>query len=152
MLCYYSSSGIMEPPAHEDPGVGDRPLGVIALATAAVRSISSFLHHGLIQTYSRLNVPTKCTPLEISLPQVSNSTPNSGARQLHGSWTTSSTTSAKSIGILFLVHSIPPLRVPSRKRPSATVFQWMWMNACHSRFLTLPPLLVTIDYPVLLCT
>ena len=60
----------MEPPAHEDPGVGDRPLGVIALATAAVRSISSFLHHGLIQTYSRLNVPTKCTPLEISLPQV----------------------------------------------------------------------------------
>ncbi|KAF9779254.1 hypothetical protein BJ322DRAFT_1113597 [Thelephora terrestris] len=36
LLSYYSSSGIMEAPTCEDPGVGDRPIGVLALATAAV--------------------------------------------------------------------------------------------------------------------
>ena len=33
----------------EDPGTGDRPLGVIALATATVRSIHSFLALPLTQ-------------------------------------------------------------------------------------------------------
>ena len=37
-LAYYSSSGIMELPPHEDPGVGNRPCGVLALATVAVRT------------------------------------------------------------------------------------------------------------------
>ena len=33
---YYSSSGIMEPIPHKDPGVGNRPVGVLALVAAAV--------------------------------------------------------------------------------------------------------------------
>lgn len=36
LLSYYASSGIMEPPPHEDPGVGNRPLGILALTAAAV--------------------------------------------------------------------------------------------------------------------
>lgn len=32
----------MELPPHEDPGVGNRPLGILALAAAAVRYIRSF--------------------------------------------------------------------------------------------------------------
>ena len=36
LLSYYSSSGIMEPIPAEDPGLGNQPLGVLALATAAV--------------------------------------------------------------------------------------------------------------------
>ena len=39
LLSYYSSSGIMESLPTEDPGPGNRPLGVLALATAAVRPI-----------------------------------------------------------------------------------------------------------------
>ena len=39
----------MEPPGDEDPGAGDRPLGVIALATAAVCLIHSFLAPPLTQ-------------------------------------------------------------------------------------------------------
>ena len=29
----------MEPVPHEDPGVGNRPLGILALVTAAVRPV-----------------------------------------------------------------------------------------------------------------
>ncbi|KAF9644454.1 hypothetical protein BDM02DRAFT_3131744 [Thelephora ganbajun] len=36
LLGYYSSSGIKEDPPTEDPGPGNRPLGILALATAAV--------------------------------------------------------------------------------------------------------------------
>ena len=39
LLSYYSSSGIMEPFPTEDPGSGNRPLGVLALVAAAVRYI-----------------------------------------------------------------------------------------------------------------
>ena len=39
LLSYYSSSGIMEPPPSEDPGPGNRPAGVLALVTAAIRHI-----------------------------------------------------------------------------------------------------------------
>jgi len=38
LLSYYSSSGIMELLPIEDPGSGNRPLGVLALVTAAVCS------------------------------------------------------------------------------------------------------------------
>ena len=36
LLSYYSSSGIKEDPPSEDPGPNDRPLGILALVTAAV--------------------------------------------------------------------------------------------------------------------
>ncbi|KAF9642059.1 hypothetical protein BDM02DRAFT_3194001 [Thelephora ganbajun] len=36
LLGYYSSSGIKEDPPTEDPGPGNRPLGILALATAMV--------------------------------------------------------------------------------------------------------------------
>jgi hypothetical protein len=44
LLSYHSSSGIMESPPTEDPGPGNRPIGVLALATAAVRYISALLN------------------------------------------------------------------------------------------------------------
>ena len=106
-----------------------------------------FLHCASNQTYSRLNVPTKCTPVEISLPPVSSSTLNSGARQLHGSWPTLSMTSATSIGVPFLACLTSPQHEQSRKRPSAIAFQWMWTNMCRSLFPTLPLPFVTIDHP-----
>jgi hypothetical protein len=37
LKAYYSSSGIMEEPPLSDPGAGERPMGVLALASAAVR-------------------------------------------------------------------------------------------------------------------
>ena len=36
LLAYYSSFGIMEDPPTKDPGPGNRPLGILALASAAV--------------------------------------------------------------------------------------------------------------------
>lgn len=36
MLVYYSSSGIMESPPTKDPGEGSRPIGALAMVTAAV--------------------------------------------------------------------------------------------------------------------
>jgi len=43
-LSYYTSSnGIMELPPYEDPGIGNRPLGILALAAAAVRYIQASL-------------------------------------------------------------------------------------------------------------
>lgn len=36
LLGYYSSSGVMEPPPTEDPGPGNRPLGILAVVSAAV--------------------------------------------------------------------------------------------------------------------
>jgi hypothetical protein len=38
-LGYYSSSGVMESPPTEDPGPGNRPLGILAVVAAAVRYI-----------------------------------------------------------------------------------------------------------------
>ena len=35
-LVYYSSFGVKEDPPTEDPGPGNRPLGILALVTAAV--------------------------------------------------------------------------------------------------------------------
>lgn len=45
LLLYYTSSwGIMEDPPTEDPGVGNRPLGILALVTAAVSDYTPFLY------------------------------------------------------------------------------------------------------------
>ena len=41
LLGYYSSSGIMELPPSKDPGPGSRPVGVLALMTAAIHYIQS---------------------------------------------------------------------------------------------------------------
>lgn len=73
----------MEPPPFEDPGVGNRPLGALALATAAVRHLR-FLVYVLImltQTCIRSNVLTRCTPLVISLLLANSSTLSSGAQR-----------------------------------------------------------------------
>lgn len=42
-LSYYSSSGIMETPPLEDPGVSNRPIGALALVAAAVCRVSFHL-------------------------------------------------------------------------------------------------------------
>lgn len=39
LLVYYSSYGIMRPPPTEDPEEGNRPIGALAMVTAAVRCL-----------------------------------------------------------------------------------------------------------------
>ena len=74
----------MEPPTGEDPGVGNRPLGVLALAAAAVRYFHFLVDVRIIltQTLIRLNVLTRCMPPVISSLPANSSTPSSGGQQL----------------------------------------------------------------------
>jgi len=82
---YYSSSGIMEPIPHEDPGVGNRPLGILTLVAATVCLPFSYKIVTLMILHARLNVHTKCTSPGISFPLPSGSIAIPGAQQPHNS-------------------------------------------------------------------
>ena len=140
----------MEPPTHEDPGVGSRPLGVLTLTTAAVCHFhfSVDISITLTQTLIRLNVLTRCMPQVISSPLHNSSTPSSGAQQLRSSWSTLPTTSTSTIGTPSSVHLLHSLRELQRKRPSTMAFLRKWRSVCRLLFLTLPLPFVLVDHSV----
>ena len=76
LLGYYSSFGIMEDPPTEDPGPGNRPMGILALASAAVSYYSQCLPGTAILTRSlgRFTALTRCTKPAILSTQASGLT------------------------------------------------------------------------------
>ena len=59
LLIYYSSSRIMESPPTQDTGEGNRPVGALAMATAAVRHFEPTKGHSTHLSI-RSNVLIRC--------------------------------------------------------------------------------------------
>ena len=121
-LSYYTSSSILESVPHEDPGVRNQPLGILALVTAGVCQYATFTTTALTRPWGRLNVHTRCMLRAISLSLASHLAVIPGVQQLCNLWIILPMTSPRGIGIQFLVCSIPFLHKLQRRRRCTMAF------------------------------
>jgi len=148
LLSYYSSSGIMESLPSEDPGPGNRPVGVLALVTVAVCCIQCSLGTAvLINTWIRLSVHMEHMQLVILSSPLISLVPTSGDRRPHAIWTTLRMTSTRGIGIPSSLHSPTSLSGLRRRRRYETAHPRHLVNVCRSPPLILPLPLVMIEDP-----
>jgi len=103
------------PPPPGDPEEGNRPIGALAMVTAAVRHFSSIVQNSS-NLRVRLSVLLGCTPPVITSMRLKASMQSSGVRTLRSSWSTSPRISLKGTGMVFSGGS-PPCRNESTRRP-----------------------------------
>ena len=145
---YYSSSGIMEIPPTGDPGPVNRPLGILALVTAAVSFIRPLrVPSCLYRPHSRLSMHTSPTQPATSLTPLNHSALTAGAQGLYATWTTSRMTSTRRTGTPSFAPFPPSQSAQQRRKPYVMAHPKNRTNVYRSLPL-IPLLLAMTEYPV----